>query len=124
MVVAVLGFSVPVFWLGFLFIYSFAVQLELLPVQGYVSFRQGLCPPRLLGRMNSVVRFMYWGTIPAGSLAAGLLAGPLGLRGTLLAAAVGSTLSCIPIMVSPIRRATVNADARAPGDGGLAAPAR
>jgi peptide/nickel transport system permease protein len=44
MVVAVLGFSVPVFWLGFLLIYSFAVQLELLPVQGYVSFRQGLGP--------------------------------------------------------------------------------
>jgi peptide/nickel transport system permease protein len=44
MVVAVLGFSVPVFWLGFLLIYSFAVQLEVLPVQGYVSFRQGLIP--------------------------------------------------------------------------------
>jgi peptide/nickel transport system permease protein len=44
MVVAVLGFSVPVFWLGFLLIYSFAVQLEVLPVQGYVSFRQGLVP--------------------------------------------------------------------------------
>jgi peptide/nickel transport system permease protein len=44
MVIAVLGFSVPVFWLGFLLIYSFAVQLEVLPVQGYVSFRQGLLP--------------------------------------------------------------------------------
>jgi MFS family permease len=89
-----------------------------------LTFRQTITPQRLLGRMNSVVRFMYWGTIPAGSLAAGLLAAPLGLRATLFAAVVGSTLSCIPIMVSPIRRATVNADARAPGDGGLAAPAR
>lgn len=44
MVLAVLGFSVPVFWLGFLLIYGFAVQLELLPVQGYVSFRTGLIP--------------------------------------------------------------------------------
>jgi peptide/nickel transport system permease protein len=44
MVLAVLGFSVPVFWLGFLFIYGFAVRLELLPVQGYVSFRTGLIP--------------------------------------------------------------------------------
>jgi peptide/nickel transport system permease protein len=44
MVIAVLGFSVPVFWLEFLLIYSFAVQLELLPGQGYVSFRQGLGP--------------------------------------------------------------------------------
>jgi len=44
MMFAVLGFSVPVFWLGFLFIYGFSVQLELLPVQGYVSFTQGFFP--------------------------------------------------------------------------------
>ena len=74
--------------------------------------------------MNSVVRFMYWGTIPLGSLIAGLAAGPLGLRATLVAAGIGATTCCVPIMVSPIRRATVNVDARAPGDGGLAAPAR
>jgi peptide/nickel transport system permease protein len=44
MVFAVLGFSMPVFWLGFLLIYSFSVQLEILPVQGYVSFKHGLLP--------------------------------------------------------------------------------
>jgi peptide/nickel transport system permease protein len=44
MVFAVVGFSLPVFWLGFLLIYGFSVQLELLPVQGYVSFRKGLIP--------------------------------------------------------------------------------
>ena len=44
MVFAVLGFSLPVFWLGFLFIYGFSVRLELLPVQGYVSFQKGLWP--------------------------------------------------------------------------------
>jgi peptide/nickel transport system permease protein len=44
MVFAVLGFSLPVFWLGFLFIYGFSIQLELLPVQGYVSFREGFIP--------------------------------------------------------------------------------
>ncbi|MEO9138840.1 MAG: MFS transporter, partial [Jatrophihabitans sp.] len=27
-----------------------------------VSFRQGLCPPHLLGRMNATIRFMVWGT--------------------------------------------------------------
>jgi peptide/nickel transport system permease protein len=37
MVVAVAGFSLPVFWLGFLFIYVFAVKLGVLPVQGFVS---------------------------------------------------------------------------------------
>ena len=44
MVFAVLGFSLPVFWLGFLLIRVFSVGLEILPVQGYVSFREGLVP--------------------------------------------------------------------------------
>jgi peptide/nickel transport system permease protein len=44
MVFAVLGFSLPVFWLGFLFIYGFSIQLEILPVQGYVSFTKGFFP--------------------------------------------------------------------------------
>ena len=44
MVFAVLGFSLPVFWLGFLFMYGFSIQLEILPVQGYVSFTKGFIP--------------------------------------------------------------------------------
>jgi len=44
MVVAVGGFSIPVFWLGFLLIYGFAVKLDVLPVQGYVSYAEGLGP--------------------------------------------------------------------------------
>jgi peptide/nickel transport system permease protein len=44
MVFAVGGFSIPIFWLGFLLIYVFSVRLDLLPVQGYVSFRDGLLP--------------------------------------------------------------------------------
>ncbi len=44
MVIAVLGFSLPVFWLGFLLIYGFSLQLELLPVQGYVSYKEGIIP--------------------------------------------------------------------------------
>jgi peptide/nickel transport system permease protein len=44
MVIAVGGFSVPIFWLGFLLIYLFSVKLDLLPVQGYVSFREGIVP--------------------------------------------------------------------------------
>jgi peptide/nickel transport system permease protein len=37
MVFAVLGFSVPVFVIGYVLIYIFALQLGLLPVQGYTS---------------------------------------------------------------------------------------
>jgi peptide/nickel transport system permease protein len=44
MVVAVSGFSMPVFWLGFLLVWLFAVQLGWLPVQGYVPLAQGFWP--------------------------------------------------------------------------------
>ena len=44
MVFAVSGFSMPVFWLGFLLVYIFAVQLAVLPVQGYVPLHAGVIP--------------------------------------------------------------------------------
>ena len=37
MVFATLGFSIPVFWLGFLMIFLFAVQLGIFPAAGYVA---------------------------------------------------------------------------------------
>jgi peptide/nickel transport system permease protein len=37
MILAVLGFSIPVFVLAYIFIYIFAIELRWLPVQGYVS---------------------------------------------------------------------------------------
>jgi peptide/nickel transport system permease protein len=44
MLLAVLGFSCPVFVLGYLLIYGGAVQLRWLPVQGYVPIAQGVWP--------------------------------------------------------------------------------
>jgi peptide/nickel transport system permease protein len=44
MVLAVGGFSIPVFWLGFLLIYGFSIRLDFLPVQGYVSYSEGVGP--------------------------------------------------------------------------------
>jgi len=44
MVFAVLGFSVPVFVLAYLLIYVFAISADLLPVQGFVSIRDGFLP--------------------------------------------------------------------------------
>ena len=44
MAFAVFGFSVPVFVLGYLLIFGFALQLEWLPVQGFVSIRSGFWP--------------------------------------------------------------------------------
>ncbi|HEX6978965.1 MAG TPA: ABC transporter permease [Alphaproteobacteria bacterium] len=44
MAFAVLGFSVPVFVLAYVLIFAFSLELELLPVQGYTSIREGLWP--------------------------------------------------------------------------------
>lgn len=42
--VAALGFSVPVFVVGYFLIYLFAITLHWLPVQGYASLAQGFWP--------------------------------------------------------------------------------
>ena len=42
--VAALGFSVPVFVVGYLLIYLFAITLHWLPVQGYMPLRRGFWP--------------------------------------------------------------------------------
>ena len=44
MLFAVLAFSVPVFLIGYLLIYSFAIQLQWFPVQGYVPLSEGVGP--------------------------------------------------------------------------------
>lgn len=41
---AVLGFSVPVFVLGYVLIYFLAIKLNVFPVQGYASISDGLLP--------------------------------------------------------------------------------
>jgi peptide/nickel transport system permease protein len=41
---SVLGFSVPVFVVGYILIYVFAVELRWLPVQGYTDISQGVLP--------------------------------------------------------------------------------
>ncbi len=41
---AVLGFSVPVFVVGYLLAYVFALELDWFPVQGYTPFSEGLWP--------------------------------------------------------------------------------
>ena len=44
MAFAVLGFSVPVFVIGYVLAYVFALQLDWLPVQGYTPFADGVGP--------------------------------------------------------------------------------
>ncbi|MGW1373932.1 MFS transporter [Streptomyces sp. NPDC002446] len=69
-----------------------------------VSFRQALCPPRLLGRMNATLRFLMWGTLPLGALAGGALADAFGARTALVWCAAGFLLVPLPLLLSPLRR--------------------
>jgi MFS family permease len=91
--VALVAVSMLVFWTG-------AVVYNITQV----SFRQGLCPERLLGRMNATIRFMVWGTTPLGGLLGGALATWIGLRPALVVAAVLFCASLLPVFFSPLRR--------------------
>jgi MFS family permease len=68
-----------------------------------VSYRQAICPPRLQGRMNSVMRFLVWGTIPLGTLLGGALGTWVGLRETIVIGAIGGGLGALWIFFSPQR---------------------
>jgi MFS family permease len=68
-----------------------------------VSLRQAITPERMQGRMNSVMRFLVWGTIPLGALAGGALGSTIGLRETLFVGAALGSLTFLPILLSPIR---------------------
>jgi MFS family permease len=68
-----------------------------------VSYRQAITPPRLQGRMNSVMRFIVWGTIPIGALLGGALGTWIGLRETIVVGAIGGGLAFLWILLSPQR---------------------
>jgi MFS family permease len=70
---------------------------------GQVSFRQGMTPERLLGRMNATMRFLVWGTMPIGGLVGGVLGDTIGVRPALWVAAAGGTLAFLPVFLSPLR---------------------
>jgi len=68
-----------------------------------VTFRQHMCPDRLLGRMNASNRFLAWGTLPLGGLLGGVLGEWLGIRNALWVAAAGLVLSVLWLLFSPLR---------------------
>jgi MFS family permease len=68
-----------------------------------VSLRQAITPARIQGRMNSVMRFIVWGAIPLGSLAGGGLATAIGVKEALIAGGIGTCLSFLPVLFSPVR---------------------
>ena len=69
-----------------------------------VSLRQAITPPRLQGRMNASMRWFVWGTIPIGALIGGALGTLIGVRETLVIAAIGESFAFLPVLLSPVRR--------------------
>jgi MFS family permease len=76
-----------------------------------VSLRQTIIPDELLGRVNSVYRFLGWGAMPLGSLAGGLVASVVGVRGTFLVA--GALMAAAIVPFAGLIRTRVIEDARA-----------
>lgn len=69
-----------------------------------VSFRQRVCPPPLLGRMNASVRFIVWGTTPVGGVLGGWLGHMFGATPTLWVGVAGSVVAALPVLLSPLLR--------------------
>ncbi|HVF74738.1 MAG TPA: MFS transporter [Acidimicrobiales bacterium] len=82
------------------FVAAFILEAVAAPVYGItqVSLRQTITPARMQGRTNATMRFLVWGALPLGSIVGGVLGDVIGLRSTLWVAAVGTTLSVLPLL--------------------------
>jgi predicted MFS family arabinose efflux permease len=64
-----------------------------------ISYRQGICPNHMLGRVASSSRLLAWAITPIGALLGGWLAGLIGTHAVLLTAGVGMAMSAGIAMV-------------------------
>lgn len=94
------GVAIPLLIVGE-FLLSFSVLVYNI---AQVSFRQRICPPALLGRMNASIRFIVWGVLPIGGFIAGLLATAIGVVPTIIIGAIGALLAGIPVYFSKLWR--------------------
>lgn len=78
-----------------------------------VSFRQRICPPHLLGRMNASIRFMVWGISPIAALLGGFLGGWLGIVQTIAISGALAICSISIVWFSPLRAMRTLPDAAA-----------
>jgi len=117
------GWRIAAFPVGMAFFSFSAVVYNV----AQVSYRQAICPPRLLGRMNAAMRWVVWGTIPLGALLGGALGTLAGVRPTLWIAYAGSWAAGWWVFFSPLRRQRDLEDhgapgSRVPGQGGRELP--
>ena len=68
-----------------------------------LSYRQLICPPELLGRMNAAIRWIVWGTLPLGGLLGGILGSAIGIRPTIWVGVVGAWTAAFWVLFSPLR---------------------
>ncbi len=64
----------------------------------WLTLRQVVTPSALLGRVNSVERFLLWGMVPLGSLLAALSIRLVDLSGAMWIGALGTAL-CLPVLL-------------------------
>jgi MFS family permease len=75
-----------------------------------LSYRQRVCPPDLLGRVNAALRWVSWGLPFAGALLGGAMGVVLGIRTTVWLSIIGEWSAGWWVFFSPLRTAS-----RAPG---------
>ena len=78
-----------------------------------VSLRQAIIPDELLGRVNSVYRFLGWGMMPIGAALGGIIASVFGLRATYWIG--GAVLLAMALLTFRIVNDRAIAEARAGG---------
>ncbi|GAA1040674.1 hypothetical protein GCM10009557_62620 [Virgisporangium ochraceum] len=92
------GWRLGFFVVGTMVMQGFIVAFNIVQL----SYRQTICPDRLLGRMNATMRFVMWGPMPVGGLLGGVLGTALGLRTTMWIVAVGLGLPVLWLVFSPV----------------------
>lgn len=67
-----------------------------------ISLRQAITPMALHGRVKATFSFLVSGMLPLGAVAGGALAEGLGMRSTIILAALGSLFAFLWVLFSPV----------------------
>jgi hypothetical protein len=97
---AVPGWGVALFAVGFAALSFSSVVYNV----AQVSYRQAICPPALLGRMNAAIRWIVWGTLPLGGVLGGAVGTAIGIRPTIWIGVTGSWAAGLLVYFSPLRK--------------------
>ncbi|MBA3275780.1 MAG: MFS transporter [Chloroflexia bacterium] len=82
--------------------FFFGIGMTLFNVN-QVSIRQVAVPDHLRGRAGATARFVAMGVVPIGALLGGVLGEAIGLRQTLVLAAIGEITAALWLWFSPVR---------------------